>query len=109
MGRPPRPRRVDLLPEATYFKPRGVPLRDLDEVTLTVDEVEALRLADLEGRYQQDAAESMGVSRATFGRIVASARRKTAEALVGGKALRIEGGAWTFGSGRRARRRRCRS
>jgi hypothetical protein len=62
-------------------------------VALTLDEFESLRLADLEGLYQEDAAGRMGVSRATFGRIVESARRKVAEALVRGKALRIEGGA----------------
>jgi uncharacterized protein len=59
---------------------------------MTLDEFEALRLADLEGRYQEQAAERMGVSRSTFGRIVDSAHRKVAEALIAGKALRIEGG-----------------
>jgi predicted DNA-binding protein (UPF0251 family) len=84
-------------PACDYFKPRGVPLANLSEVALSVDELEALRLADLEGLYQDGAAAQMGVSRATFGRIVEAARRKVAEALVHGKALRIEGGsvAWT--------------
>ena len=62
------------------------------EVRLTVDEFEALRLADLEGRYHEQGGEEMDVSRQTFGRILESARRKVAEALVEGKALRIEGG-----------------
>jgi predicted DNA-binding protein (UPF0251 family) len=68
----------------------------LEEVALSVDELEALRLADLEGLYHDRAAASMGVSRATFGRIVETARRKVAEALVQGKALKIGGGvvAW---------------
>jgi predicted DNA-binding protein (UPF0251 family) len=66
---------------------------DLDEVVMTLDEFEALRLADLDGLYQQRAAEQMNVSRATFSRIIDSAHRKTADALVHGKALRIEGGA----------------
>lgn len=59
---------------------------------MTLDEYEALRLADLEGLYQEQAAERMGVSRPTFGRILSSAHRKVAEALVGGKTLRIDGG-----------------
>jgi len=67
-------------------------MTELEEVTLGVDEFEALRLADLEGMYQEQAAREMGVSRQTFGRIVANARHKVAEALVGGKALRIDGG-----------------
>ena len=92
MPRPRQCRRVAQLPQATYFKPRGVPLRLLQQVSLTVDELEALRLADLEGLYQEEAAEQMNVSRQTFGRIVASARKKVADALVNGKALSIEGG-----------------
>lgn len=65
---------------------------ELDEVVMTLDEFEALRLADLDGRYQEDAARQMDVSRPTFSRIVESAHRKMADALVHGKALRIEGG-----------------
>jgi predicted DNA-binding protein (UPF0251 family)/predicted Fe-Mo cluster-binding NifX family protein len=74
------------------LKPAGIPARDLEEVILGFDEAEALRLADLEGLYQEAAARSMGVSRQTFGRIVEIARRKVADALLNGKALRIEGG-----------------
>ena len=74
------------------FKPAGVPLRDLASVEMTLDELEALRLADLEGLYQEDAAGRMGVSRPTLGRILESARRKVAEALVLGRALHIQGG-----------------
>jgi predicted DNA-binding protein (UPF0251 family) len=92
MPRPHCPRRVDALPPRTYFKPRGVPVTQLEEIRLSVDELEALRLADLEGLYQEVAAARMNVSRATFGRIVESARRKVAEVLVRGRALRIEGG-----------------
>jgi len=91
----PRPRRfrwVGAQPNSTYFKPRGVPLAALEEAVLTVDEHEAIRLADLEGLQQEEAAERMNVSRATFGRIVASARRKVADALMYAKAIRIEGG-----------------
>jgi len=92
MSRPFAPRRIGCRPGATYFKPAGVPLRVLEEVTLTLDEFEALRLADLEGLYQEGAAEQMQVSRPTFGRIVESARQKVADVLVRGKALRVEGG-----------------
>lgn len=80
------------MPACGFFKPAGVPAVDLEQVTVTVDELEALRLADLEGLYQEQAAEQMRVSRPTFARIVESARRKVAESLVKGKALRIEGG-----------------
>lgn len=75
-----------------YFKPRGVPLCSLEEVCIGVDELEAVRLADLNGLYQADAAEIMKVSRQTFGNIIDSAHRKIADALVNGKALKIEGG-----------------
>lgn len=67
-------------------------MRDLDEITMTLDEFEALRLADLNGLYQEQAAAQMAISRPTFSRIVDAARRKVADALVHGKALRIEGG-----------------
>ena len=77
-----------------YFKPRGVPLMALEEVTLAFEELEALRLAHQEGLYQQDAAERMGISRATFGRVLDAAHRKVTQALVGGLALRIEGGSY---------------
>jgi len=80
------------MPESNYFKPRGIPLSMLEEVVLTVDEFEAIRLADLESLYQEQAAEKMNISRQTFGRIIESAHRKVAEAVVKGKALKIEGG-----------------
>jgi predicted DNA-binding protein (UPF0251 family) len=91
----PRPfcaRRVSGRPAASIFKPAGIPLREVEQVLMTLDEFEALRLADLDGLYQEQAAERMNVSRPTFSRIVDSARRKVADALVHGKALRIEGG-----------------
>lgn len=79
-------------PRCGLFKPAGMPGRDLEEVVLELDEFEALRLADAEGLYQDQAAEQMNVSRQTFGRIVESARGKVARALVNGMALRIQGG-----------------
>lgn len=93
MPRPSLPRRIGQRPQATYYKPAGVPLHRLREVVLGLDEIEALRLVDLEGLYQEAAAERMGVSRPTLSRILASAHRKVAEALVQGQALRVEGGA----------------
>lgn len=75
-----------------YFKPRGIPLSALQEVGLTLDEFEAIRLADLEGLYQEDAAKKMDVSRQTFGNIIAIAHKKVADAIVNGKALKIAGG-----------------
>jgi predicted DNA-binding protein (UPF0251 family) len=80
------------MPSVTYFKPAGIPMRVLEEVCLSVDEAEALRLKDLEGLEQEQGAEKMGISRPTFQRILASARRKTTDALLNGKAIRIEGG-----------------
>ncbi|HUL30820.1 MAG TPA: DUF134 domain-containing protein [Thermodesulfobacteriota bacterium] len=101
MARPRNCRRVSSVPESNYFKPRGIPLTMLEEVVLTVDECEAIRLADLESLYQEQAAERMEVSRQTFGRIIESAHKKVAEALVKGKALKIEGGEFEMASMRK--------
>lgn len=89
MARPVKSRRISCVPVASYFKPVGIPLRELEEVVLGLDELEAIRLADLEGLYQADAALKMGVSRQTVGNILDSAHRKLADALLNGKALRI--------------------
>jgi uncharacterized protein len=91
----PRPRccrRVAGLPRCLVFKPAGVPASAVEEVVLGVDELEAIRLADLSGLYQEEAAAQMNVSRQTFGRIIEAAHKKVAQALIEGKALRIEGG-----------------
>ena len=91
----PRPiccRRVGQMPPCGLFRPAGVPCSSLEEIVLTVDEMEAIRLADLEGMYQEQAARQMNISRQTFGRVIESARRKVAQALCQGQALRIEGG-----------------
>lgn len=93
MTRPKSCRHVAGEPPQTYFKPRGIPPTDLKEIVLGVDEFESLRLADLMGLYHEEAAERMRISRPTFGRILVDARRKVADALVNGRALRIEGGA----------------
>ena len=92
MPRPCCQRHVEGTPAAAVFKPAGIPYRELDELVMTLDEYEGLRLVDLDGLYQEQAAERMGVSRPTLSRIVESARRKVADALAHGKALRIEGG-----------------
>ena len=92
MARPFKCRRVAFMPGVTYFKPAGIPLRALEEVRLTVEEAEAIRLKDLEGLEQEAGAEKMNVSRPTFQRVLASARQKIADALLNGKAIRIEGG-----------------
>jgi predicted DNA-binding protein (UPF0251 family)/predicted Fe-Mo cluster-binding NifX family protein len=92
MPRPVSERLLGSLLEPRVLKPAGLPARELEEVILGFDEAEALRLADLEGLYQEAAARSMGVSRQTFGRIVEMARRKVADAVLNGKVLRIAGG-----------------
>jgi predicted DNA-binding protein (UPF0251 family) len=79
-------------PTCRKFKPSGIPARELEEVKLAVEELEALRLGDMEGLYHETAAQMMNVSRATFGRILQDGRRKVATALVGGLALTIDGG-----------------
>ncbi len=92
MPRPPKCRRVLALPGTTFFKPAGIPLRLLEENRLTVEEMEAVRLHDLEHLEQAAGAERMNISRPTFQRLLAAARRKIADSLLHGKALRIEGG-----------------
>ena len=90
MPRPRCPRRIAHHPPCDYFKPAGIPLDDLVEVVLAADELEALRLADVEDLFHTKAAIRMGVSRQTFDRIVRRARMKVAGALVRGHALRID-------------------
>ena len=92
MPRPVTERRVCCRLPQQVFKPAGVPARELEEVILGLDGAEAIRLADLEGLYQDAAAQRMGVSRQTFGRIIEAARRAVADAVINGKRLRIEGG-----------------
>ena len=89
MPRPVNERRLCEAIQCRVMKPAGIPFHELEEVILGLDEAEALRLADLEGLYQADVALQMGVSRQTVGNILERARRKIAEALLGGKALRI--------------------
>lgn len=106
MPRPPKCRRVEQLPTCVYFKPAGVPLRYLEEEHLAIEELEAIRLKDLEGFEQEECAIRMQVSRPTFQRILVTSREKVARALVNGKAIRVEGGNY-FYSGRRLICRSC--
>ena len=92
MPRPRKRRLLDRAPRPAIYKPAGVPLDGLRRITLLQEELEALRLADLEGLTQEEAAGRMGVSRSTFQRMVTQARRQVALALVEGQALQIEGG-----------------
>lgn len=98
MPRPTKCRRVGFIPGTTYFKPAGIPLRALAEIRLSVEEAEAIRLKDLEGLEQEECAGKMSISRPTFQRVLASGRQKIADALLNGKAIRIEGGSFALAS-----------
>jgi predicted DNA-binding protein (UPF0251 family) len=89
MPRPRKYRHVCCNPSSYYFKPRGIPIYELEEILLEHDELESLRLADLLGYSHEDAAKEMKISRATFGRIVEIARRKITDGILNGKAIRI--------------------
>jgi uncharacterized protein len=89
MARPIKPRKVLFDPEVLYFKPRAVPLSALEEVELTIDELESPRLCDLRDLEQKEAAKKIKVSQSTLQRILTSARKKIAEALTEGKAIKI--------------------
>ena len=89
MPRKPKPRTITCCPPSVYFKPAGIPVRDLEEIPLAADELEALKLCDMDMLYREEAALRMGISRQTLDRVVRSARKKVAGALVHGMALRI--------------------
>lgn len=84
------------IPDVEFFKPAGVPLRELEVMEITIEELEAIRLTDLEGLTQEEAAVQMGISRRTFWNDLMNARRKVALALVNGHAMRIRGGAYSL-------------
>ncbi|MGD2250292.1 MAG: DUF134 domain-containing protein [Candidatus Methanofastidiosia archaeon] len=92
MPRPRQCRRVRYGPKFQCFKPRGIALQGLEEINLTVDELEAVRLVDLEDKDQNEASQIMNVSQPTLHRTLKEARRKIVDALVSGKALIIDGG-----------------
>lgn len=95
MPRPVKWRRVAFIPGVRYYIPVGVPQCNLEENVLKIEELEAIRLKDLEGLEQEECAERMEVSRQTFQRILIEARKKVTDSLVNGKAVRIEGGNFT--------------
>jgi len=97
MGRPKKCRWVETKPGVTYFKPRGIPLRSLEQAVISVDELEAMRLADFLEMTQEEVAQRMQISRPTVTRMLARAHRTLAEALVYGKAICIEGGDYRLG------------
>lgn len=97
MPRPRLCRRVAAEPDTTYFKPAGIRLVDLEELMLRVEEYEAVRLKDLQGLEQEECATRMGISQPTFHRLISSARKKIADAIVNGKAIKIHGGNYTTG------------
>jgi len=90
MVRPKKPRKINFDPNIVYFKPRAIPLSSLEEIELTLDEIEALRLCDLENFDQKRAAKKMKISQSTLNRILTSARKKVAKALIEGKAIKIK-------------------
>ncbi len=107
MSRPKCCRKIGCAPDKNYFKPRGIPSTELEEVVLSLDEFEAIRLADLECLYQEEAAGKMNISRQTFGRIIESARKKIADVIMNGKALKIEGGSVAMDGLKHVRCPRC--
>ncbi len=92
MPRKTKCRRVGHIPRSNFFKPAGIPAYDLEEITLKIEEAEALRLKDLVGLDQVDCAVEMGVSRTTFQRVLMEARQKVADAIINSKILALEGG-----------------
>ena len=94
MGKPKKQRKVLYPPKVGYFKPQGIPLFQLEQIILYVDEYEAMRLVDNEGLDQEEASKKLGISRPTCARIVEEAHRKIADAIIHGKAIRIEGGSF---------------
>ncbi len=104
-----RPRKIKIVhhePSITYFKPRAVPLCNLEEVEITFDELETLRLSNINKLNQADAAKKMGIHQSTFQRTLTRARKKITDALVNGKAIKICGGEYTFP--RKCVRTKCR-
>lgn len=100
MPKPKKNRFVQQPPAVAYFKPQGIPLFQLEQVVLDVDEFEAIRLVDYEGLHLEAAAQQLNVSRATCARIIDSAHRKIGTALTHGHAIRIEGGSFVLGKNR---------
>jgi len=92
MVRPRRIRRISFQPDVTYFKPAGVPMADLEEVILSFDELEAIRLIDSEKLDQTKSAQKMKISQSTLSRLLKEGRKKLADAIISGQAIKIQGG-----------------
>jgi predicted DNA-binding protein (UPF0251 family) len=107
MARPHKQRFISTPPKTSMFKPRVLPMSTLELVVLSLDELEALRLADWDGDQQEHAAAKMNISRPTFGRILDHAHKTVADALLHGKALHIVGGSVTTARREEVRCRRC--
>ena len=90
MPRPRKNRRIRFDPTATYFKPRGIPMVSLEEIILSMEEAETIRLKDKKGLDQTECAKKMKISQSTFQRTITSARKKIAEAIIDGNAIKIE-------------------
>ncbi len=113
MVRPRRIRRIFFQPDVTYFKPAGIPMNNLQETILSFDELEAIRLIDSEGMEQSKAGKKMKISQSTLSRLLKTARKKLADAIITGRAIKIHGGNFKMaipvgrglGAGRRAGRR----
>jgi len=95
MSRPTKFRKVEFFPDSTYFIPWGKPKCDIEEIVLKLEELEAMRLKDIEELNQEECAERMQISRQTFQNVIDSARKKTVIALTEGKAIKISGGHYT--------------
>ncbi len=89
MPRPRLCRRIRFNPQIKYFKPQGIPMRDLEEIELTAEEVEALRLKNIKDLDQIDCAKKMNTSQSTFQRILSSSYKKISQAIIEGKAIKI--------------------
>ncbi|MBN1152458.1 MAG: DUF134 domain-containing protein [Dehalococcoidia bacterium] len=100
MPRPPKLRQVTAMPAVTLFKPAGLPMAGMRMVTLAVEELEAMRLKDIEDLHQEECATRMGISRATFHQVLKSARGKLTDAIMNGKAIQVEGGSFALPGGR---------
>jgi uncharacterized protein len=98
MARPKCCRKIASLPDVWNYAPEGESSSSLEEVVLTLDELEAIKLADFEGLYQEESAVKMGISRQTFGRVIESAHKKIADAILHGKVLKIDGGTVSVGN-----------
>ena len=99
MVRPRRARRIRFMPDVTYFKPQGIRIRDLEIIELTFDEIECVRLSEIKELSQVDAAKKMKIHQSTFQRSLAKARKKIADALINGKAIKIQGGIYKMPKG----------